>query len=91
MKKWQIADYNKDLAKELAEECNVDPIVALIAAARGYDDPCALEEFLSDEPCFSDFYEMADIIKAAEIINESIALGEKIAIYGDYDCGATRF
>ena len=86
LKKWQVASFDKELAKELAEECDVDPIVALIASARGYNDPCDLEEFLSDEPCFSDPYEMADIIKAAEIINESVQLGEKIAIYGDYDC-----
>lgn len=86
LKKWQIANYNKNLAKELAEECNIDPIVALIASARGYEDPMALEEFLSDEPCFSDPHEMADIEKAAEIVESFIESGEKIAIYGDYDC-----
>ncbi len=86
LKKWQVASYDKNLAKELAEECNIDPIVALIASARGYEDPMALEEFLSDEPCFSDPREMADIQKAADIINSFIASGEKIAIYGDYDC-----
>lgn len=86
LKKWEIADYDKNLAKELAEECDIDPIVALIASARGYEDPCALEEFLSDEPCFSDPHEMADIDKAAEIINGFIENGEKITIYGDYDC-----
>ena len=86
LKKWQVASFDKELAKELAEECEIDPIVALIASARGYTDPCDLEEFLSDEPCFSDPYEMADIEKAAEIINNSIELGEKIAVYGDYDC-----
>lgn len=86
LKKWQIASYDKNLAKELAEECNVDPIVALIASARGYEDPCELEEFLSDEPSFSNPYEMADIEKAADIINQSIEAGEKIAVYGDYDC-----
>ena len=41
---------NKDLAKNLAEECDVDPIVALIASSRGYTDPMDLEQFLSDEP-----------------------------------------
>ena len=45
MKKWQIAGFNKMLAKELAVECDIDPIVALIASARGYTDPASLEEF----------------------------------------------
>ena len=39
MKKWQTAELDKALAKELAEECGVDPIVALIACSRGYTDP----------------------------------------------------
>lgn len=86
MKKWRVAEFDKQLAKELAEECDVDPIIALIASERGYSDPAALEEFLSDEPCFADPRELADIEKAAEIINEAIENGTKIAVYGDYDC-----
>ncbi len=85
-KKWVVKNYNKDLAKDLSAECDVDPIVALIATARGYTDYCELEQFISDEPYFSDPYQMADIEKAAEIIRDSIQNGEKIAIYGDYDC-----
>ena len=86
MKKWQIAGFNKMLAKELAEECDIDPIVALIASARGYTDPASLEEFLSDEPCFDDPRNLTDVEKAAEIINSNIENGSKIAVYGDYDC-----
>ena len=86
MKKWQIAGFNKMLAKELAEECDIDPIVALIASARGYTDPTSLEEFLSDEPCFDDPRNLSDIEKAADIINSYIENGSRIAVYGDYDC-----
>ncbi len=86
LKKWEVLNFDKQLAKELAEECDIDPIVALIASARGYTDPYELEQFLSDEPIFSNPLELADIELAAEIINNSIEQGEKIAIYGDYDC-----
>jgi len=86
MKKWKISSFDKALAKELAMECDVDPIVALIASARGYRDPMELEQFISDEPVFSDPQETADIIKAADIINAVIEDGGKIAVYGDYDC-----
>ena len=85
-KKWIVADYDKELAKELAEECAVDPIVALIASSRGYDDPTDLEQFLSNEPVFSDPRRTADIVIAAEIVNAAIEDGVKIAVYGDYDC-----
>ncbi len=85
-KKWIVSEYDKALAKELAEECGVDPIVALIASSRGYTDPMDLEQFLCDEPVFSNPYEMADIMLAAEIVNAAIEDGVKIAVYGDYDC-----
>jgi single-stranded-DNA-specific exonuclease len=85
-KKWSVAEYDKNLAKELAYECNVDPIIALIASSRGYTDPMDLEQFISDEPVFSDPTQMADIVCAAEIVYAAIENGEKIAVYGDYDC-----
>ena len=49
-KKWQIADIDKELAKELAEECDIDPFVALISASRGYSDPVSLLEYLFFNP-----------------------------------------
>ncbi len=85
-KKWVVSDFDKDLAKELAYECDVDPIVSLIASARGYSDPMELEQFLSDEPVFSNPQVMTDILLAAEIINAAIEDKRKIAIFGDYDC-----
>ncbi len=85
-RRWCVSSIDKELAKELAEECNVDPIVALIASSRGYSDPMDLEQFLCDEPVFSNPRETKDIILAAEIVNAAIEDGVKIAIYGDYDC-----
>lgn len=85
-KKWQVAEFDKNLAKELSAECDVDPIVALIASSRGYSDPYDLEQFLSDEPLFTDPRETADIFIAANIINAAIENKSKIAVYGDYDC-----
>lgn len=85
-KKWVVNEVDRNLAKSLASECDVEPIVALIASARGYTDPTDLEQFLSDEPYFSDTYELADIMHAADIVNIAIAENKKIAVYGDYDC-----
>ncbi len=85
-KKWEVKSVDRIKAKELALECDVEPIVALIAASRGYTDPTDLEQFLSDEPYFSDVYELVDIMHAADIVNLKISEGKKIAVYGDYDC-----
>ncbi len=85
-KKWEVKSVDRMAAKELALECDVEPIVALISASRGYTDPTDLEQFLSDEPYFSDAYELKDIMHAADIVNLKISEGKKIAVYGDYDC-----
>ena len=86
MKRWLLAKTDKELAKSLAEECDIDAFTALIAASRGYADAAALEEFLSDEPNISDYRELADIEKAAQIVNRAIENDDLIAVYGDYDC-----
>ena len=85
-KKWIVSKIDKELAKQLSTECGIDQIVSLIASSRGYSDPTELEQFISNEPFFSDPTETADIIKAAEIINTAVQSNEKIAVYGDYDC-----
>ncbi|MBO5210951.1 MAG: single-stranded-DNA-specific exonuclease RecJ [Clostridia bacterium] len=85
-KKWEVKSVDRIKAKELAFECDVEPIVALISASRGYTDPTDLEQFLSDEPYFADAYELKDIMHAADIINLKISENKKIAVYGDYDC-----
>lgn len=85
-KKWEVKSVDRIKAKELALECDIEPIVALISASRGYTDPTDLEQFLSDEPYFSDAYELKDIMHAADIVNLKINENKKIAVYGDYDC-----
>ena len=84
-KRWIVDAPLKSLAAALAEECDVDPFVALIAAGRGYTEPELLEEFLADEAVLEDPYALADIEKAANIINDAVYTEEKITVFGDYD------
>ncbi len=86
LKKWVIGHPDRQLAKTIAEELDIDPFTALLALGRGITDVSELEYFLSDEPMLSDPYELNDIKIAADTINEAIDLGLKIAVYGDYDC-----
>lgn len=85
-KKWIVSSPDKALAKELAEECDVDPFVAMIAAGRGFSDPAELEQLLSDEPQLCDPRELAGITDAAQRVEAAVAAGEPIAVFGDYDC-----
>ena len=85
-KKWIVSKTDKQAAQYLADECDVDPFVALIAASRGYTDPADLEDFLSAEPVFASPYELPDMQRAVSVINSAIQNDLLIAVFGDYDC-----
>ena len=85
-KLWMIPTADKQLARELAEECGVDPLVALILSNRGVTDPMEIDAFLSDEGEVASPYTLADMDKAVARIGKAIEAGERIAVYGDYDC-----
>lgn len=86
VKKWVVGTPDREKAKILAEECNIDPFAALIAVGRGIDNEGELELMMSEEPVLCDPLELADIKFAADYINAEIEKGTKIAIFGDYDC-----
>lgn len=86
LKKWKILEGDNALARELAEECDVDSFLALLAVKRGITEPFDLEEYLSDSYSPEDPYSLADMDLAAERVIAALENEEKIAIYGDYDC-----
>ncbi len=86
VKKWVIGSPDREKAKRIAAECDIDPFAALVAVGRGFDDEGELELLLSDEPLLCDPLELADIKIAADYINNAIANNIKMAIFGDYDC-----
>lgn len=85
-KKWIIPKVNKQEAEFLAEECGIDPFLALILLSRGYSDPYETEEFLSEDMQIGDPYEIDEMFAAVDRINIALENNEKIAIFGDYDC-----
>ena len=85
-KKWVVGNPDRERAKQLAEEFDIDPFTALIACGRGIADSGELELLLTDEPLLCDSKELKDIERAAEVINAAIENKEKIAVFGDYDC-----
>ncbi len=84
-KKWEFKSVDKTLATNLANECNVDPMVALLLSARGMTEPYDIDSFVGEEIQLSDPYELPDMEKAVTRIRKAIAEGESIAICGDYD------
>lgn len=86
VKKWIVGNPDREKAKILAAECEIDPFAALIAVGRGIDNEGELELLISEEPVLCDPLELADIRKAADYINIAIRDGVKMAVFGDYDC-----
>ncbi len=86
MKRWIVPKYSKELVNNLAEECDIDPFLALIAATRGYTDPLELDAFLSCDDVLDDPFALADMRTAANCVNAAIEENKLIAVYGDYDC-----
>ena len=85
VKKWTFKKVDKQLANELSNECNVDPMVALLLSGRGFTDPYDIESFvLGDEP-LSDPFELPDMEAAVERITRAMEQHEMIAVCGDYD------
>ncbi|MFR6065622.1 MAG: single-stranded-DNA-specific exonuclease RecJ [Eubacterium sp.] len=85
-KKWNIAEADKDKASALSEKFNIDPFVSYLLVARGIDDELEVSDFLSKSAKLSDPFEILDMDKAVNRIETAIDYGEKITVYGDYDC-----
>lgn len=85
-RKWIIADADKEKASFISEKFNIDPFVSFLLASRGIDNELAVSDFLSDTIKLFDPFCLKDMDKAVERINRAIDNGERITVYGDYDC-----
>lgn len=86
IKRWNRKQPDEALAARLAAEQNLSPIVARVLVSRGYDTKEQIQAFLSQADCFSDPMRLKDMDKAVSRIRRAARDGEKVAVYGDYDC-----
>ena len=77
---------DKDRSEILQSEFNISKITADILAARGIVEKEEVGKFISGESVFSDAMLMKDMDKAVARIEKAVGNGEKICVYGDYDC-----
>ena len=70
----------------IARDLNVSNVVARLIYNRGYSDPASGAEFIDpDVSRLHDPFLMKDMDVAVKRISESVARGDKITVYGDYD------
>lgn len=85
-KKWIVADADKEKASALSEKLNIDAVIAFLLVSRGVADELKAASFLSDATTYASPYSFKDMDKAVNEINCAIDAGQRICIYGDYDC-----
>ena len=84
-KKWVIKN-NKVNIEELSKKSFISKVIAKILVNRNISTTEEIEKFLKASlDNVHDPFLMEDMDKGTEIISEDISLGNKIAIYGDYD------
>jgi single-stranded-DNA-specific exonuclease len=85
MKKWTVGRPDKNTVSALMLGCGVTSLAAAALAAKGYSSPDSVAEALNIDE-LSDPFLLKDMQEAADTINAAIDSGERICIYGDYDC-----
>ncbi len=84
--KWVVAQQNEESIARLSAGLGISRLAAAVLAARGIDTPERAAAFLDvDSADLLDPGRMADMDRAAAIIEDAVARGERIAVYGDYD------
>ena len=84
-KKWVVSPCDRDAAASIAENCGVEPFAAFLLCSRGMTDEFEIESFLYDTDLI-DPYTLPDMEKAVERVNQALENGERITVFGDYDC-----
>lgn len=86
IKRWNIRQPDISQAKQLAEKMQISVVAAMVLVGRGIDTVEKTQVFLQEDACLGSAYLLKDMDKAVARIRKALSGGERIAIYGDYDC-----
>ncbi|MEM1485938.1 single-stranded-DNA-specific exonuclease RecJ [Oscillospiraceae bacterium PP1C4] len=86
IKRWNIKEPDEAIAKQLSEQLKLPLIVTRVLVGRGYDTKVKIDSFFSQTDQLSDPLAIKDMDKAVARIRRAVENGEKVAVYGDYDC-----
>ena len=84
-KKWVLAGYNKQIAKELYGSSQFSEILSILLAERGFTDAQKAGQYLTCQADLCDPFTFLDMDKAVQRIERALDQFERIAVYGDYD------
>ena len=82
---WNIAPLDTETAAMLAEQCELNPFLALLLTTRKIREPEEVYDFLAGQQEEIDPYAYADMEAAAERLRRALDGHERILVFGDYD------
>lgn len=89
VKKWSLLSYDTKLSSGLSEQissaADMSKLCAEILIARGVNSAAQAIEMTQNSP-LEDPFVIADMYKAVQRIKQAVDEGERICVYGDYDC-----
>lgn len=85
MKKWVTRKLNKDNAVAISQRYDLPMLIAMLLDIRGITEEDEIIDFLSNETLTTSPFEIKDMDKAVERIQQAIEDGERICVYGDFD------
>ncbi|HBI84936.1 MAG TPA: single-stranded-DNA-specific exonuclease RecJ [Ruminococcus sp.] len=84
-KRWEIGEPDSEKAELLRRQGSISKLCAEVLVSRGIDNVSAASEML-DTSTLSDPFLMKGMQEAADRILAAVESGERICVYGDYDC-----
>lgn len=83
---WSVAAADRERASQISEKFGIDPFVAYILVERGVQSDVQISEFLSRDVRLMNPFLLSGMEQAVQLIEQAVDGGEKICIYGDFDC-----
>lgn len=84
--RWLLKKQNPELAKQLAQACDIGDITAQVLIHRGLEDPEAIRRFFSSQLTdLPDPFQLPGIQEAVDLLLQVIEEKRPTCLFGDYD------
>lgn len=85
LKRWKIGEPDRQIAEQLRKKGSISQLCAEVLVSRGIESIERAAELLNVSE-MTDPFLLKDMDRAAKRILEAVDSGERICVYGDYDC-----
>jgi len=86
IRNWILPESRPELIERLSTETGLPPLPCAVLSARGLGSAQEISAMLASGRTLGDPYLLKDMDKAVRRVQTALEQGEKIAVYGDYDC-----